>query len=136
MSVSSVSKTTFHQMLPAFAIKLGSLGIGLSTRSIQEGNLMTFKAAARFRAGAELSQTATPDKPTSLGHVFPAQAHRDAAALASSLDQWRLKWDVTLDRWENCDSGARLLIPSPPSAAGTNGIGHMRAELAVSDLET
>jgi hypothetical protein len=37
MSVGGVSKTTFHQMLPAFAIKLGSLGIGLSARSIQEG---------------------------------------------------------------------------------------------------
>jgi hypothetical protein len=56
MSVGSVSKTTFHQMLPAFAIKLGSLGIGLSTRSIQEGLIaMTFKAAARFGSGAELN---------------------------------------------------------------------------------
>ena len=36
MSVGSVSKTTFHQMLPAFPIESGSLGIGLSTRSIQE----------------------------------------------------------------------------------------------------
>ena len=63
-------------MLPAFAIKLGSLGIGLSTRSIQEGLLaMTFNAAARFGSRAELPQMATQTDP-SLGNVFPAQAHR------------------------------------------------------------
>ena len=75
MSVGSVSKTTFYQMLPAFAIKLGSLGIGLSTRSIQEGSIaMMFEAAACFGTDAELSQPATQTNP-SLGHVFPAQAH-------------------------------------------------------------
>jgi hypothetical protein len=36
MSIGGVSKTAFHQMLPAFPIESGSLGVGLSTRSIQE----------------------------------------------------------------------------------------------------
>jgi hypothetical protein len=46
MSVGGVSKTAFHQMLPAFPIESGSLGVGLSTRSIQVVLIaMAFNAA-------------------------------------------------------------------------------------------
>jgi hypothetical protein len=65
MSVGGVSKTAFHQMLPAFSIKSGSLGVRLSTRSIQEVLLaMAFNAAARFGTGAELPQPATQTHPS------------------------------------------------------------------------
>jgi hypothetical protein len=37
VSVVSVSKTAFHQMLPAFPIELGSFAIGLPAGSIQRG---------------------------------------------------------------------------------------------------
>jgi len=76
MSVGGVSKTAFHQMLPAFPIESGSLAVGLSTRSIQEVLIaMAFNAAARFGTGAELAQPATQTHP-SLGDVFPTEAHR------------------------------------------------------------
>src|SRR5260370_42230580 len=70
------AKTAFHQMLPAFAIESSSLGVGLSTRSIQEVLIaMAFNAAARFGTGAELPQPATQTHP-SLGDVFPTEAQR------------------------------------------------------------
>jgi hypothetical protein len=79
MSVGGVSKTAFHQMLPAFPIESGSLGISLSTRSIQEVLIaMAFNAAARFGTGAELPQPATQTHP-SLGDVFPTEAHREGS---------------------------------------------------------
>lgn len=117
MSVGSVSKTTFHQMLPAFAIKLGSLGIGLSTRSIQEGLIaMTFKAAARFRSGTELPQPATQTNP-SLGHVFPAQAHRMQPPWPHYLTS-RAQIGVTLGSVEELRFWIDLIPPPTPSAAG------------------
>jgi hypothetical protein len=76
MSVSSVSKTTFHQMLSAFPIELGSFGIRLSTRSIQEVLIaMPLNAAASLRTRTELPQPTTQTD-TSLGDVFPTQARR------------------------------------------------------------
>jgi hypothetical protein len=76
MSVGGVSKTAFHQMLPAFPIESGSLGVNLSTRSIQEVLIaMAFNAAARFGTGAELPQPETQTHP-SLGNVFLTEAHR------------------------------------------------------------
>jgi hypothetical protein len=77
MSVGGVSKTAFHQMLPAFPIESGSLGVGLSTRSIQEVLIaMAFNAAARFGTGAELPQSATQTD-----RLEPGGANRDFAAI-------------------------------------------------------
>jgi hypothetical protein len=79
MSVGGVSKTAFYPMLSAFPLESGSLGIGLSTRSIQEVLIaMAFNAAARFGTGAELPQPATQTHP-SLGDVFPTEAHREGS---------------------------------------------------------
>jgi hypothetical protein len=76
MSVSSVSKTTFHHMLSAFPIELGSFGISLSTRSIQEVLIaMPLYAAAGLRTCTGLPQPTTQTD-ASLGDVFPTQAHR------------------------------------------------------------
>jgi hypothetical protein len=57
MSVGGVSKTAFHQMMPAFAIELGSFAAGLPARQVQEVLIaMPFNAAAGFGTGAELPQ--------------------------------------------------------------------------------
>src|SRR5246127_920364 len=117
MSVCSASKTTFHPMLPAFSIKLGSLGIGLSTRSIQEGLIaMTFKAAARFGSGTELPQSATQTNPF-LGHVFPAQAHRMQPPWPHYLTS-RAQIGVTLGSVEELRFRIDLIPLPTPSAAG------------------
>src|SRR3979409_2237380 len=116
-------------MLPAFAIKLGTLCLGLSTRSIQEGLIaVTFKAAARFGSGAELSQMATQTN-SSLGHVLPGQAHRMQPPGPHHLTS-RAQIGVTLGSVEELRFRIDLLSLPIPSAASRE-IGHMGAELAV-----
>ena len=113
MSVGGVSKTAFHQMLPAFPVESGSLGVGLSTRSIQEVLIaMAFNAAARFGTGAELPQSATQTHP-SLGDVFPTEAHRVQPPwlhhLASRAQEGVTLWSVEELRF--------WIDPVAPSAA-------------------
>jgi hypothetical protein len=102
MSVSSVSKTTFHQVLSAFPIELGSFGIRLSTRSIQEVLIaMPLNAAASLRTRTELPQPTTQTD-ASLGDVFPTQAHRVQASwlhqLAGRAQEGVAFWSVAEHR--------------------------------------
>jgi hypothetical protein len=84
MSVSSISKTTFHQMLSAFPVELGFFGISLATPLIQEVLIATpLYAAASLRTRTERPQPTTQTD-ASLGDVFPTEAHR-VQALASAV---------------------------------------------------